>query len=188
MLFFCIINRDDDDDDKDDKDDEDIFRCCSRCCSRCCVKTFFLEEEEEEEVEEEWEEETRAADEGRAALFSMMVCLSLLYVRALFLWKVDKQTNNTFSIFPDITSHFTTREQNRHTHDLLDASRRSSNDYETFRHDDLDQYHHPFCLLFARREESTSSTSKKKQNNNNNNDDDDEDKEEKKRARNHSRR
>ena len=152
------------------------------------MKTFFLEEEEEEEVEEEWEEETRAADEGRAALFSMMVCLSLLYVRALFLWKVDKQTNNTFSIFPDITSHFTTREQNRHTHDLLDASRRSSNDYETFRHDDLDQYHHPFCLLFARREESTSSTSKKKQNNNNNNDDDDEDKEEKKRARNHSRR
>ena len=44
------------------------------------MKTFFLEEEEEEEVEEEWEEETRAADEGRVALFSMMVCLSLLYV------------------------------------------------------------------------------------------------------------
>ena len=47
------------------------------------MKTFFLEEEEEEEeVEEEWEEETRAADEGRAALFSMMVCLSLSFVCA----------------------------------------------------------------------------------------------------------
>ena len=106
---------------------------------------------------------------------------------ALFLWKVDKQTNNTFSILPDIISHITTREQNRHTHDLLDASRRSNTSDETFRHDDLDQYHHPLCLLFARREESTSSTSKKKQNNNNN-DDDEEDKDEKKRARNHSRR
>ena len=47
------------------------------------MKTFFLEvEEEEEEVEEEWEEETRAVDEARVALFSMMVCClsSLLYV------------------------------------------------------------------------------------------------------------
>ena len=101
---------------------------------------------------------------------------------------MDKQTTTTHSPFSQ-TSLTLQREQNRHTHDLLDASRRSNTSDETFRHDDLDQYHHPLYLLFARREESTLSTSKKKQNNNNNNnDDDDEEEEEKKRARNHSRR
>jgi hypothetical protein len=77
------------------------------------VKTFFLEEEEEEEVEEEWEEETRAADEGRAALFSMMVCLSLLYVRALFLWKVDKINKPTTHSPFSQTSHHTSQHEKK---------------------------------------------------------------------------
>ncbi len=99
---------------------------------------------------------------------------------ALFLWKVDKQTNNTFSILPDIISHITTREQNRHTHDLLDASRRSNTSDETFRHDDDDDDDE--CYIQSLPKSPTTSTlsiSKKKQNNNNN-------EQAKKRSRNHT--
>ena len=106
---------------------------------------------------------------------------------ALFLWKVDKQTqkwiNKQQHILHFPRHHITLqREQNRHTRDLLDASRRSNTSDETFRHDDDDDDDE--CYIQSLPKSPTTSTlsiSKKKQNNNNN-------EEEKKRARNHSRR
>ena len=90
----------------------------------------------------------------------MSLCALFLSIRK---W-INKQTHSPYR------HHVTLqREQNRHTRDLLDASRRSNTSDETFRHDDDDDDDE--CYIQSLPKSPTTSTlsiSKKKQNNNNN--------------------